>query len=186
MTHLAETLDEAELLQHGTGPLRSMLEHDIGVWDASTSIAGMHPVEYAIGPLGQCSGVATHLNWIDVSQVDSSVDSNHTTSLWSHAVQATRSNWDSINKTSVVDNLSSDIHSYEIIHPANTSRVQFYTVMHSFNGLQDERFLSSNSLTLGITEDNVGSSITGTLLVNFDAANSTTELNWNGSIIEED
>lgn len=140
---------------------------------------------YSLQGMYEANSSTTHLNWIDVSQVDSSVDSNHTTSLWSHAVQATRSNWDSINKTSVVDNLSSDIHSYEIIHPANTSRVQFYTVMHSFNGLQDERFLSSNSLTLGITEDNVGSSITGTLLVNFDAANSTTELNWNGSIIED-
>jgi len=70
MTHLAETPGEVELLQHGTGPLRSMLEHDIGVWDASTPIAGMHPVEYAIGPLAQCRGVATHLNWIEPRHID--------------------------------------------------------------------------------------------------------------------
>ena len=46
--------------------------------------------------------------------------------------------------------------------------------MHSFDGQEDERFLSGNSLAQGIIEDNVGSSITGTLLVNFDDANSTT------------
>ena len=127
----------------------------------------------------------TALNWIDVSQVDSSIDLNHTTSIWAHAVEATRSNWDSLTKSSVAANLSSETHSFEIIHPANVSRVQFYTVMHSFDGQQDERFLSSNSLTQGITEDNVGSSITGTLQVSFDAVNSTTGLNWNGSIIED-
>ena len=140
---------------------------------------------YSLQAVYDAPSSTTELNWIDVSQVDTTVDSNHTTSLWAHAVKATRSNWDSINKTNIVNNLSSDTNSFEILHPANTSRVQFYTVMHSFDGQQDERFLSSNSLAQGITEDNVGSSITGTLLVNFDSANSTTHLNWNGSIIED-
>ena len=140
---------------------------------------------YSLQGIYDPTASTTELSWIDVSQVDPSVDSNHTTSVWSHAVQATRSNWDSINKTSIVDNLSSDTHSYEITHPTNTSRVQFYTVMHSFDGQEDQRFLSSNSLAQGIIEDNVGSSITGTLLVYFDNANSTTTLNWNGSIIED-
>ncbi len=140
---------------------------------------------YSLQGIYDPTASTTELSWIDVSQVDSSVDSNHTTSLWSHSVQATRSNWDSINKTSIVDNLSSNIHSYDIIHPPNTSQVQFYTVMHSFDGQEDERFLSGNSLAQGIIQDNVGSSITGTLLVTFDDANSTTKLNWNGSIIED-
>ena len=140
---------------------------------------------YSLQGMYDPTASTTELSWIDVSQVDPSVDSNHTTSVWSHAVQATRSNWDSINKTSIIGNLSSDTHSYEITHPANTSRVQFYTVMHSFDGQEDQRFLSSNSLAQGIIEDNVGSSITGTLLVYFDNANSTTTLNWNGSIIED-
>ncbi len=127
----------------------------------------------------------TELTWIDVSQVDTSVDSNHTTSIWSHAVKANRSNWYTIAKTNVASNLTSDTYSFEILHPADVSRVQYYTVLHTIGGEQDERFLSSNSLTQGVTEDNVGSSITGTLHVNFDAVNLTTALNWNGSIIED-
>tara|TARA_Y100000766_G_scaffold261291_1_gene251706 strand:- start:1772 stop:4138 length:2367 start_codon:yes stop_codon:yes gene_type:complete len=141
---------------------------------------------YSLQAVYDASLSTTELSWIDVSQVDASVDSNHTTSIWSHAVKATRSNWDSINKTSIADNLSSNTNSFDIVHPTNTSRVQFYTVMHSFNGLQDERFLSSNSLTQGLTEDNVGSSITGTLILNFDTVNMTTHLNWNGSVIEDE
>ena len=127
----------------------------------------------------------TELSWIDVSQVDPSVDLNHTTSIWAHAVKANRSNWDTIAKTNVASNLTSDNHSFEILHPAEVSRIQYYTVLHSIGGVQDERLLSSNSLTQGLNEDNVGSSITGTLHINFDEANSTTALNWNGSIIED-
>jgi cytosine/adenosine deaminase-related metal-dependent hydrolase len=70
MTHLAETPGEVELLLRGTGPLREMLEHDIGVWDASTPTAGEHPVDFAIGPLARCRGIATHLNWIEPRHVE--------------------------------------------------------------------------------------------------------------------
>ncbi len=141
---------------------------------------------YSLQATFDVTASTTELNWIDVSQVDTSLDSNHTTSIWAHALKANRSNWDSIVKSSIATNLSSDIEVFEIIHPPNVSRVQYYTVLHSFNGQQDERFLSSNSLAQGITEDNVGSSITGILQVNFNASNSTTGLNWTGSLIEDD
>lgn len=140
---------------------------------------------YSLQAVFNATASTTELSWIDVSQVDASVDLNHTTSIWGHAIKANRSNWNSIVKLSIASNLSSDIHSFEITHPPNVSRVQHYTVLHSFGGVQDERLLSSNSLPQGITEDNVGSSITGTLQVNFNASISTTELNWTGSVIED-
>ena len=127
----------------------------------------------------------THLSWIDVSQVDTSSDSNHTTSIWSHSTQANISNWEILNKTQIVANLSSDVNSYEIIHPSSVSRVNFYTVLHSFDGQVDSRLLSGNTLDDGITEDNVGSVIAGVLLAQFNATEDQTALNWNGSIIED-
>ena len=140
---------------------------------------------YSLQGMFDVATSTTELSWIDVTQVDASVDSNHTTSIWAHALKANRSNWDSIVKSSIATNLSSDVHSFEVLHPPNVSRVQFYTVLHSFDGEQDERLLSSNSLAQGIIEDNVGSSITGTLQVNFNASNSMTGLNWTGSLIED-
>jgi hypothetical protein len=127
----------------------------------------------------------THLSWIDVSQIDASIDSTHTTSIWSHLVQANTSNWEDLNKTEVVANLSSDVNSYEIAHPLDVSRVNFYTILHIFDGQVDSRLLSGNTLAEGLAEDNVGPVITGTLLAQFNATESTTALNWNGSIIDE-
>lgn len=127
----------------------------------------------------------THLSWIDISQVDSSINSYHNTTIWSHSVMANISNWETLNKVEVVSNLSQGTNSYTIIHPPSTSRVSYYTVLHSFNNQQDSRLVSGNTLTQGITEDNIGSSITGTLNVNFNNTNSMTALVWNGSVIED-
>ena len=127
----------------------------------------------------------THLGWIDLSQVDSSIDSNHTTSILSHSMRANISNWEDLNKTEVVANLSSNVNSYEIVHLSGVSRVNFYTVLHSFDGEVDSRLLSGNTLNEGLTEDNVGPVITGTLLAQFNATEDKTALNWNGSVIED-
>ena len=128
----------------------------------------------------------THLNWIDVSQVDSSIDSNHTTSIWEHSSQANISNWEDLNKTEVVANLSSDVNEYEIIHPSGVSQVNFYTVLHTFDGETDSRLLSGNTLTEGLVEDNTGPTITGTLNASFNSTTSITSLDWNGSTVEDE
>ena len=127
----------------------------------------------------------TTLNWIDVSQVDSTINSIHTTLIWSHSVKANRSNWESLNKVEVAFNLTPNINTYQIIHPENTSQINYYSVMHLFDGESDSRLLSGNTLTNGLTEDNIGSLITGTLQAEFNSSNSNTALNWSGSIIED-
>ena len=151
------------------------------VYEYGSSITSPYSL-HAIYDVNQSS---TLLNWIDVSQVDTSIGSTHTTSLWSHSVQANSSNWNSLNKTELASNLSSEINSYEIIHPANVSRVQYYTVLHTFGDQQDTRLLSSNTLTDGLIEDNVGSTIFGTLQAHFNAVNSSTSMNWSGAVIED-
>ncbi len=127
----------------------------------------------------------TTLTWIDISTVDSSFSTAHTTSIWSHSVAANPGNWDSIVKTEIVSNLSSDIIQFDIVHQQDVSQTMFYTVLHTFDGESDSRLLSGNTLTEGIVEDNTGSSITGTLVASFDSTTSITSLDWNGSIIED-
>jgi cytosine/adenosine deaminase-related metal-dependent hydrolase len=68
-THLAETRAEVEVCRSGTGPLRMMLEHDIGVWNASVDIPGMHPVDALLGPLGRGRFLCAHVNWIEPRHV---------------------------------------------------------------------------------------------------------------------
>ena len=127
----------------------------------------------------------TTLRWIDISTVDSSISELHTTTIWSHETAATPSNWDSLVKTEVVANLSSDVTIYEIVHQEPVSQTLFYTVLHTFDAEVDTRLLSGNTLIQGIEEDNVGSSIEGTLVASFDATTSQTSLDWNGSVIED-
>lgn len=43
--HLAETLEELELLAEGTGPLRALLE-EFGVWDPGAILPGTRPLDY--------------------------------------------------------------------------------------------------------------------------------------------
>jgi cytosine/adenosine deaminase-related metal-dependent hydrolase len=68
-THLAETLAEVEVCQSGTGPLREMLEHDIGAWNASIEVPGVHPVDALLGPLGRGRFLCVHVNWIEPRHV---------------------------------------------------------------------------------------------------------------------
>ncbi|MDP7029825.1 MAG: amidohydrolase family protein [Phycisphaerales bacterium] len=70
MTHLAETPAELELLQHGSGPLRDMLEHDIGVWDAEVTCPAAHPVDVLLPALKAARAVCVHVNWLEPAHVD--------------------------------------------------------------------------------------------------------------------
>ena len=72
-THLAETRAEVELLTSGSGPLRDMLEHDIGVWSPSVRVPGRHPAEEVLAPLGAAGGAAVHGNWLEAAHVDDMV-----------------------------------------------------------------------------------------------------------------
>ena len=140
---------------------------------------------YALQGAYDAANSTTTLRWIDISTVDSSISELHTTTIWSHESAATPSNWDSLVKTEVVANLSSDVTIYEIVHQEPVSQTLFYTVLHTFDAEVDTRLLSGNTLIQGIEEDNVGSSIEGTLVASFDATTSQTSLDWNGSVIED-
>ncbi len=69
-THLAELPAELEFLASGTGPLRDMLEHDIGVWSPHDAVPGCHPVPHLADVLGQSSGLCAHCNWLQEAHVD--------------------------------------------------------------------------------------------------------------------
>ncbi len=140
---------------------------------------------YALQGSYDIDNSTTSLTWIDISTVDSSFSTAHTTSLWSHAIAANPTNWDSLAKTEIASNLSSDIIQFDIVHQQDVSQTMFYTVLHTFDGESDSRLLSGNTLTQGILEDNTGSSITGTLVASFDSTTSITSLDWNGSTIED-
>ncbi len=64
-THLVETPAEIELLCHGTGPIREMLEDDIGVWDAEVSVPRKHPVDHLMSVLERSPMLAAHLHWLE-------------------------------------------------------------------------------------------------------------------------
>ena len=140
---------------------------------------------YALQGSYDVENSTTTLAWIDISTVDSSKTDTHTTSLWSHTSAANPTNWDSLVKTEIASNLSSDVSQFEIVHSQPVSQTMFYTVLHAFAGESDSRLLSGNTLAQGILEDNTGSSITGTLIASFDSTTSITSLNWDGSTIED-
>tara|TARA_B110001452_G_scaffold163674_1_gene136437 strand:- start:1192 stop:3573 length:2382 start_codon:yes stop_codon:yes gene_type:complete len=140
---------------------------------------------YALQATYDADNSTTQLGWIDVSRVDPTVDSNHSTSIWSHAMPANYSNWDTMNKTQIGAALPSSANSFEITHPNSLSRSIYYTVTHSFDGQEDTRFLSNNTLTQALLEDNIGSLITGNLQAQFNSSSSQTSLNWTGSLIED-
>ena len=140
---------------------------------------------YALQGSYDVDNSTTTLTWIDISTVDSTMTNTHTTSLWSHATAANSANWNSLVKTEIASNLSSEVSQFDIVHEQPVSRTMFYTVLHTFAGESDTRLLSGNTLTQGIQEDNTGSSITGTLIASFDSTTSVTSLDWNGSTIED-
>ena len=74
MTHLAETPAELELLQCGSGPLRDMLEHDIGVWNPGVACPGVHPVEAIRTQLQASRAICVHVNWLQGEHVDMLAD----------------------------------------------------------------------------------------------------------------
>ncbi len=72
-THLAETRSELQLLAQGTGPLREMLEHDIGVWDEAVSVPACHPVDAIRGELAGM--LCAHVNYLGPAQVETLAES---------------------------------------------------------------------------------------------------------------
>ncbi len=68
-THLAETLEEIELLATSNGPLREMLER-LGVWDETIELVGCHPVEALADLIGDTPCVVAHVNYAGIDQLE--------------------------------------------------------------------------------------------------------------------
>ena len=139
---------------------------------------------YALSASFDSIGSKTSLSWIDISKVRPSFGTEHSTSIWKHNQIATAENWDNLQKTKVIENLSPEIQSFEVPIPSLTNASTFYTVLHVKDGISDKRFLSNNTLTTPVIENNIGSEITGALQISFSYENGMTHLNWTDAVME--
>ena len=72
-THLAETLEELEFTNHGTGPLADMLR-SFGVWDESIHRTEQHPIDLMYEHLDGNPVIAAHLNYIEDQHLERLAD----------------------------------------------------------------------------------------------------------------
>jgi len=63
-THLAETREEIEFVEQGTGELAEMLAR-MGVWERETAGWGKHPVEHLEKALSGRPWIAAHVNYVE-------------------------------------------------------------------------------------------------------------------------
>lgn len=143
---------------------------------------------YGLQASYDADSATTTLSWIDITVVDPSVSNQYSTSIWSHTEPANHSNWASLSKSAVASGITAGTSSYDVVHSVAVDREIRYSVLHiRTDGAQsDVRFLSGNTLSENISEDNIGSSITGTLQATFDEATKITALNWSGAVVEDE
>ena len=68
-THLAESLEEEEMLATASGPMRALCER-LGAWNDSATMPGVHPVLAMESLLAQRPSIAVHLNYIEEEHVE--------------------------------------------------------------------------------------------------------------------
>src|SRR5690606_38178109 len=68
-THLAETIEEITFVRTGEGPFADLLRR-IGVWDASITGCGLHPVDALAPALERGPWIAAHLNYIEARHIE--------------------------------------------------------------------------------------------------------------------
>lgn len=66
--HLAESQEEMELLRHGTGPLRVLLE-ELGAWDPTTIRPGSRPMDYLRLLASASRALVIHGNYLDDDEI---------------------------------------------------------------------------------------------------------------------
>ena len=140
---------------------------------------------YGLQAVYNATTSATEIEWIDLSRINGLYGTDHTTSLWSHALPANRENWNNLSKVEIAVNLTSEQESMAVHHPDGTDQERYYTVLHTQNNQTDTRLISGNTLTEAVKEDNVGSILNGTLQLHFNATTNITSLNWSGSTVED-
>ena len=68
-THLAESLEEEQMLATATGPMRELCER-LGAWNDEASMPGLHPVAAMESMLSIRPSIAVHLNYIEDEHVE--------------------------------------------------------------------------------------------------------------------
>ncbi len=63
-THMAESPAELELIAHGSGPFRDLLD-ELGRWDPGFEPKGRHPIDHLAHPLKRARWLLAHCNYID-------------------------------------------------------------------------------------------------------------------------
>jgi len=63
-THLSETIEEAEYVEHASGPLAEMLQ-EFGLWDESIRPTGRHPIPHVVYAVNRRPFIAAHVNYLD-------------------------------------------------------------------------------------------------------------------------
>ncbi len=143
---------------------------------------------YGLKATYDVENATTTLTWINITEVDPSVSNQYSTSIWNHAEPANHTSWDSLSKSAVVSGISAGTSSHDVVHSVAVDREIFYSVLHlRTDGTSDDfRFLSGNTLSTNLSEDNIASSITGTLQANFSETTHITALNWSGAVVEDE
>ncbi len=67
--HVAESREELELLAHGTGAFRQLLD-GLGVWPPKTFTAGMRPLDYLNRLAEAPRTLVIHGNYLDREEID--------------------------------------------------------------------------------------------------------------------
>ena len=143
---------------------------------------------YSLKAAYDVQNATTTLSWIDITEVDSSITNQYTTSIWSHVEAANHSSWDALSKSPVASGINAGVSTYEVVHSISVDRNIFYSVLHirTDGTPNDVRFLSGNTLAANISEDNIGSSITGILQASSNETTQITSLNWTGAVVEDE
>ena len=68
-THLAESLEEEQMLATAGGPMRELCER-LGAWNDAASMPGVHPVAAMEPVLSTRPSIAVHLNYIDEEHIE--------------------------------------------------------------------------------------------------------------------
>ena len=85
-THIAETLDEIECTQFGTGPLVEFSK-ELGAWNESVVHWGVHPLDALLAVAGNRTCIAAHGNYIETSHIEKLANSNVTIAYCPRASQ---------------------------------------------------------------------------------------------------
>ena len=104
--------------------------------------------------------------------------------VWRHSQPATRSNWDSLNKTAIQIIFDSSITSYTKDIESGIERSVYYSVIYNNGTFSDTRFMRDNTLTSPTYEDTIIPELVAQLSATFDSQSGITSLHWDSGALD--